>query len=152
MNFLVQGNSESGKSTAAEMLAKMIGSPPPRNCSDFIIRDFATTNGLDPQEVLAHKDEYRQQLFMFGKSKQDVDPAYPVSEAFKHTKVVTGIRRKENLDGAKHLIDKIIWIDRKTAKPNQTDQLGPEYADIIIDNNGSLKDLEINLIAAVQGK
>lgn len=150
MNILVQGYSESGKTTAAKMISELIGSPPPINCSDIIIRDFATANGLDPNDILKNKDQHRQQLFMFGKAAQEKDPAYPVSEAFKKTKVVTGIRRQENLDAAMNFIDLIIWIDRDLAKKNSTDELSPDHADVVIDNNGSLDDMKIQLIAALQ--
>jgi dephospho-CoA kinase len=149
-NILVLGYSESGKTTAAEIVAQLTGSPPPINCSDIIIRDFAAENGLEPSEVLANKSTYRQQLFAFGKAIQDKDPAYPVPEAYKTTRVVTGVRTVKSLGSVRNYVDLIIWIDRDAAKQNTTDELGPEHADVVVDNNGSLDDLKIKLIAALQ--
>ena len=150
MNILVQGYSESGKTTAAEIITGLINSPPPINCSDIIIRDFAAENNLNPDEVSKNKNKYRQRLFEFGKEAQEKEPAYPVPEAYKTTRVVTGVRTIKSLRAVAKYVDFIIWIDRDAAKKNTTDELGPEHADIVIDNNGSLDDLRIKLIAALQ--
>jgi len=151
---LVLGNSKSGKTTAAEMISKILGSPPPKNCSDFIIEDYAAGRVTIPSKALElaksiakNKDPYRQDLFKFGLMRQKTDPAYPVSEAVKQTNVVTGVRTKENLDASRNLFDLVLWIDRDEAVANSTDQLGPSDADVVIDNNGTLGDLKVALIS-----
>lgn len=149
---LVLGHSKSGKTTAAEMIAEMLKSPPPRNCSDFIIVDFAGEKAETPmgklnliKQISNNKDQYRKDLFAYGLKRQAEDPAYPATEALKHTDVVTGIRTPENLAAARDMFDLVLWIDRVAAKPGSTDKLGPQDADITVDNNGSLKELEENL-------
>ena len=149
---LVLGNSGSGKTTAAEIIAEMLDSPPPRNCSDFIIEDYACSIASTPmkklnlaKKILANKNEYRQELFKYGLARQKTDPAYPVSEAVRHTDVVTGVRTLENLNASKNLFDLILWINRIATSAGSTDKLKPEHADVVIDNNGSIKDLETNL-------
>lgn len=162
MKVLVLGYSKSGKTAAAEIIAKIIKSPPPRNCSDFIIEDFAvestksSTGTLSPmkalklaKEISANKDPYRQDLFKYGLKRQAEDPAYPVSEAVQHTDVVTGVRTIENLNASRKFFDVILWIDRDGVNKNSTDNLGPENADKIIENNGTFKDLEVALIGAL---
>jgi len=153
---LVLGCSGSGKTTAAKMIAKMLKSPPPRNCSDFIIEDYAAETTSSPAKALnlakkitANKDPHRKDLFEYGLRRQAKDPAYPVSEAAKHTNVVTGVRTPENLAASKNLFDLVLWIDRQEAKSNSTDKLGKEHADRVIDNNGSFKELEDNIRMAL---
>lgn len=156
-NILVLGNSGSGKTTAAEMVAELIGSPPPRNCSDFIIEDYAVENTNSPMEALtlarkivANKNDYRKELFEYGLKRQASDPAYPVSEAFKHTNVVTGVRTPENLAASRKVIKDllVIWIDRDAVRKGSTDKLGPKDADKIIENNGTFDELKMELMSA----
>jgi hypothetical protein len=145
MKVLVLGYSKSGKSTAAEAVAKLIGSPPPVNTSDYLIRDFSESKGVKPEEILKNKDQYRQELYIYGKSRQATDPAYPVTEALKDSKVVTGIRPKVQLKAVRQLFDLTIWIDRPGISKGATDELGPEDADVVIANDGTFDDLRINL-------
>jgi hypothetical protein len=49
------------------------------------------------------------------------------------------------LEASRKLFKLVLWIDRDSVKKNSTDKLGPEDADIVVDNNGSIKDLEENL-------
>ena len=128
MKILVLGHTGSGKTTAAELIAKMIDSPPPRNCSDFIIEDYAAEKAGSPMKALnlirkitANKDDHRQDLFKYGLGRQAKDPAYPISEAVNHTDVVTGARTTENLNAARDLFDLVVWIDRDVAKSGGSD-------------------------------
>jgi len=98
------------------------------------------------EKIKNDKNSYREDLYKYVLKRQATDPAYPVSEAAKHTNVVTGIRTKENLEASKNLFDLTLWIDRKEAKSNSTDQLGPEDTDKVIDNNGTLDDLRMTLM------
>jgi len=156
MKILVLGHTGSGKTTAAKLIAKMIESPPPRNCSDFIIEDYAMESTDSPvkasnliKKIIANKNDYRQDLFKYGLGRQAKDPAYPISEAVNHTDVVTGARTKENLDAARSLFSTVVWIDRVAAKSGGTDKLTPDHADIVIDNNGTFKELEDNIRMAL---
>lgn len=147
MKILVQGYTGSGKTTAAKIIASLINSNPPINCSDILIKDFAKEHNEDPNIIITNKNDYRSRLFLYGSSKQNENPAYPTSKAIEHSDVVTGVRRPEELNAVRHLFDKVIWIERDSTKPNNTDQLGPECADIIVDNNGTIKELKTNLIS-----
>ena len=144
--FIILGYSRSGKSTAAEIIAKYIGSPPHRNCSDFIINDYAIENAISPSIIISHKEEYRNELFLYGQKRQIIDPTYPILDAFKVTNVVTGVRTVNSLNAIKDIMNVIVvWIDRDTVVPNNTDQLDSSYADIIIKNNKSIDDLSDNI-------
>lgn len=150
MNVLVLGYSKSGKTTAAEMVAEMIGSNPPKNCSDYIIEDFCDTNDLDPNFVKENKDEFRKRLLEFGISKQNINPAYPVDKALTETDVVTGVRTPENLKASRPMFDIVLWIDRENVPKGKTDKISKDDADVVIDNNGSFDQLRINLMSVLQ--
>lgn len=60
-----------------------------------------------------------------------------------------GMRRKDELDASRHLFDHIVWVDRSQHLLPETGSMDitrenakPDY---VIDNNGTLKDLERNV-------
>lgn len=144
MKILVIGYSESGKSTAAELLAKLLHTTS-CNLSDYIIEDYAKENNLDTQTIKNSKAALRKQLYEFGRSKQAIDSRYPATAAIKHHDIITGTRNPDELLATRNLFDVVIWIDRATVTKNSTDKLLPEHADVRVDNNGSLKELESRL-------
>lgn len=153
MKVLILGHTQSGKSLAAKMVAEILNSPAPASStSKYIIRDYAKSVGKQPEEIAQNKDEYRQQLFQYGKKIQAKDPAYPVSEALKETDVVAGVRTAEQLKAVAPLFDKILWIHRDVPK-GKTDiniEDAKEASAEIINNTGSIDDLKVRLIAAFQ--
>jgi hypothetical protein len=152
MKILVLGLSRSGKTEATKMLGEILGVKAVDSTSKFIIRDFAKANGLDPNEVLAQKETFRQRLFEYGLSRQKDDITYPVCEAIQEGDVVSGVRTKEQLDAVRPLFDKIIWINRPDAVATPSDNIklvDAEPADII-QNGGTLQDLRAGLSEAVR--
>lgn len=61
-----------------------------------------------------------------------------------------GMRRLDELMSARHLFDYVVWVDRSEHLPPETGSMDitrenakPDY---VIDNNGTLKDLERNVL------
>jgi len=140
MNIMILGYSESGKSAAADMLAEKLNMSA-INTSDIIMQDFADSNNLDVDYVVANKKDLRDDLYQFGREKQAKDPSYPVSKGLENHNIIVGVRNKDEIKASKHLFDHILWIDRASANRNTTDQIGPEDSTETISNNGSLEDL-----------
>jgi len=152
MKILVLGNSGSGKTTAAKIISNILGTNPPKNCSDYIIEDYVASKTKSPMEqinliseIKSNKNDFRKELFTYGVGRQKENPAYPVFKAIKQTDVITGVRTKENLDASKKFFDAVLWIDRDKIKSGSTDQLGPQDADIIVDNNDTIEKLAESL-------
>lgn len=139
--LLLCGFTRSGKTTAAEIAARIIGGKAV-NMSDYIIADYAKANGHKENWVINHKEELRKKLFVFARAKQKIDPLYPMSAALDDADVVTGARNKDEITASNHLLDLIIWIDRPGILKGDTDKIGPEDADIIILNDGTIEELE----------
>lgn len=145
MKILVLGYTGSGKSTAADIIADIIGSSPPVNTSDILIYDFCTSNKLYIDAVINNKNQYRNDLFNFGVEKQKIDPRYPVPDALKKSDVITGVRTPESLQSVRNLFDHIIWIDRLSVPRGSTDKLSPSDCTLVINNDGTIEELKIKL-------
>ena len=151
--ILIIGNSQAGKST----LAKMIGDH--FSCSfmgtsraiyDKLIADCVSvcTN------IVYHKcmyrlklspkygDLFRKFLFDAGNRMREDDPAALVKICLSYTNIVEGVRTKEEFQACKQLFDSVIWVDRPSTEPNETDELREEDADTVFDNTGTLEDLQ----------
>ena len=146
MKIMVLGYSETGKTTAAEMLGEMLGLGY-ANTSDQLIKEFAEESGLSQEEVLRDKKSYRKRLFDFGRAKQIANPLWPQDVQLKYASILTGLRNPNEVAAAKSngLYDMIIWVDRPGFGPNETDKLGPEDADVVVVNDGSISALAAKL-------
>ena len=150
MKILVLGFSGSGKTTAAEILAKIVGGKV-ANDSDYIIADYAKSTGQDVDYVKKNKPALRDELFKFARAKQAEDPAYPINLEFADgANIITGTRNPDEMAVKRKLYDLVIWIDRPTCSPGSTDKLGPEYADATVVNDGTFEDLALKLKQVVR--
>lgn len=149
MNFLILGYAGSGKSTAAEILSNILNVNY-ANASDKIIEDFAHIKRLNAKDIKENKDTYRQDIYDFGRIKQGKTPSYPQLDLLENgINIITGVRNHDEIKYARDnkLYDLIIWIDRKCCKKDGTDRLDENVADIIINNDLSLEDLENKLVS-----
>lgn len=145
MKILVLGFTQAGKSLAAIQLAEILGSQPPITSSDVIIRDYAKASGYEEQFVRVSKATYRKALYLFGNVMESDNPAYPADEILKQTDVLAGIRNPSQLAAIRDQLDLIIWISRPGCVAGETDKIGPEVADVIIANDGTLDELRVSL-------
>lgn len=139
MKIMVIGPTGSGKTTVATEIAERLGTKT-TDISTMLIDGFCKDKGVNKEELLANKDEYRQALYEYGRDTQRaVDPAYFVKEALKKGDVVCGVRPRDEYEQSKHLFDGIVWVaGRGEVKPQ--DDLSEEDATFVIDNSGSIED------------
>jgi hypothetical protein len=112
------------------------------DCSTIIMKEFADSLGITPEEVRGRKEDFRERLFEFGKGKQKDDPGYFVRECLKRGWVVSGVRPKNEFDAVKSWFQLVIYVHGRT-EPGSTDPLtvddvssAPSVA--VIKNDGSL--------------
>lgn len=73
-------------------------------------------------------------------------------EIFAEHDVYCGIRRVDEFAACRHMADAVIWVDARYRLPQDpTCELTAEMADMIVDNNGSLTDLYLNVHKAMKG-
>jgi hypothetical protein len=70
--------------------------------------------------------------------------------------IYVGMRSRYEFEGSKHLFDLIVWVDRSGHLPPEGDsmELTKEDAHVVLDNNGTLRDLWLevdSLNTAIQG-
>jgi len=138
--ILIIGGSGAGKSAVADLIANKLGVSGISNTSDVLIEDFSNSQNTPADEIIANKNDYREQLLKFGISKQKEDPSYPVKECLSRSPIVTGIRTRQNFEASKHLFDIIVWISRPGH--NDLNELSASDADEVINNDDNLDYLE----------
>lgn len=66
-----------------------------------------------------------------------------------------GMRRQDELDASRHLFDYVIWVDRSKHLPPETGSMDitreSAKPDFVIDNNGTLEDLEKSVAKLMKG-
>ena len=151
MKILVLGYTQSGKSTAAEILADYLHSKY-LNTSDQLVLELAQKLGITTQHILENKEQYRQQLFTYGRAKQATDPLWPQSVQIKSADILTGLRSPDEIRAARDakLYNMIVWINRPGIYAGPTDKLDSSYADVIINNDGTIDDLRSQLLEQVK--
>lgn len=148
MKILILGESKSGKTLAAQYLADYLKCTY-SNTSDYIIDNYSAQYEIPKTEIINNKDKYREKLLKFGQEKQLNNHLWPQCEQIKTSDIITGLRNKYELDAAKqhNIYNIIIWINR----PNIINHLdiGPEDADIAINNDGTEDQLMTKLIKSI---
>lgn len=88
-----------------------------------------------------HREEWYQLICEYNKE----DKSKLTKEILKEHDMYVGLRDKIEFDHVKDLFDFILWVDASKRCSNlpfdSTLKIGKEYADIIIDNNGTMNQL-----------
>ena len=142
--ILIIGYTGGGKSTVASILARLTGGRA-ADTSHLLMIEFAKANGIHIADVIARKGEYRQRLFEFSNVRKATDPAYYVRTAIGDgANIVAGVRTKPELEAARKLVDRVVWVNRGTR--GSTDELHPRHDFFILDtrdNEGPLWHTEL---------
>ena len=146
--ILIQGYSQSGKSTAAAILARHFAVAY-ANIGDVLATWLAAATGISPERIAACKGCYRTVLSDFGNTRRATDPGFWAREALKIGPIVTGVRSIFEYAAARPLFDLSIWIQRDGYGAGETDFYHGEMSDLVIENNGTLAELEERLIDEV---
>ena len=148
---LFVGHGRAGKDTAAEMFCDATGLKFAGTFSKYIIRSVAPKLGLTEDDAYARRhesDEMRMLWFHTGNEVRSSDPALLAKMAFENGDVSGGVRGLPEIEAIRRdrVADMIVWVERDVPT-DPTMEFGREYADVVIENNGTIEDLRVRVTA-----
>jgi hypothetical protein len=147
MKLLILGYGAHGKDTVGELLTAECGMSI-TSSSEFAAQKavYPLVSDLYPDWRAAYEDRRNhRELWFHAIRAYNLRPGPMLAEQILETyDVYTGMRSREELDRSRHLFDLVVWVDaskRLPPEPEGSNELGPEDADIVIDNNGPEEEL-----------
>lgn len=146
MKLLVIGFAQHGKDTVAHRIAQRLNLA----CasSSEVAGRVCVYPALQPkygyktfQECFEDRVNHRPEWFSLIAAYNAQNPARLVWEILSRYDIYIGLRSRREFKAARSLFDHVLWVDasqRKPKEPSTSCELGPQDADIIIDNNKSL--------------
>lgn len=151
---MILGYGRHGKDTAADFLSKngyTVTSSSEYAARNVVFPVLVPIYGyMTATECFEDRHNHRKEWF-------DIITEYNRDDRGRLTKnmlsdgydVYIGLRNKEELEAVRHLYDLIIWVDATKRigciEDEESCTITPDMADIIIDNNGSVEQLEHKL-------
>ena len=90
----------------------------------------------------------RMLWFHTGNEVRSSDPALLAKMAFENGDVSGGVRGLPEIEAIRRdrVADMIVWVERDVPT-DPTMEFGREYADVVIENNGTIEDLRVRVTA-----
>lgn len=155
--LLIFGYARHGKDTVADMLVKHFGVTAVSSswfAAEKIMVPYLASQGIvypDLATCYADRVNHRKAWFDEIAAYNAVDLAKLARGIFSEYDIYTGIRNDREFNQAKceGLFDYCIWVDRSAHLPPEAEtsnKMKPWMADYILDNNGTLDELETRAI------
>lgn len=159
IKLLVIGHARHGKDTVSELINKRYGLTF-QSSSYFCAEEFIFDelkykyNYSSVQECYddrhSHRDEWYNLIRWFNRN----DDAALGKRIFEKYDVYCGLRDKDECQAIVQagVVDAVVWVDRSRYLPLESQYsmtLTPAFADYVIDNNGTLEDLEANTVEVI---
>lgn len=159
--LLIIGHGRHGKDTVGEILRDRYGYA--FTSSSFFCAQFVFKMGRDcaipynsVQECFdnrhKHRDEWGDLIAEYNTPDKSRTATEMIQQGYD---MYVGMRREDELLACmnKDLFDHIIWVDRSEHLPPEpitSMNLTPLHADIFLDNNGTLADLDVEVAAVME--
>ena len=150
---MICGHSGHGKDQFAEFLKLKFASSSHVALDHCVWHKWGIFNGyVDKEECFNDRRNHMQAWFDEIAAFNEDDPARLGRLIFKENPVYVGCRKKEEFEAIRNegLFDISIWIDaslRKPAQPISSCSVTPDICNVVIRNNGTLKELKARTLA-----
>lgn len=157
MKLLVLGHARHGKDTTCDLLRKLYGLS--FVSSSFFVGEKAVRPWLESRGIIypymdaCYSDRVNHRAAWFDAIAEynRIDKARLGRELFKQYDIYCGLRNVEEFLAlkAEKAFDVCLWVDRSSHAPAELTtsfNIGLSFADYIIDNNGTIEDLEVNIL------
>lgn len=143
MKILVVGKGRAGKDESCAIIERLTGLRNAGTFSKYLAPFVAAELGVSEAEAYAKRHEHRMEWFRIGNEMRAADPCRLCRLAFAAGDVSGGVRGLPEIEAIRRegLADLIVWVERDVPD-DPTMEFGREYADCVIDNTGTLADLE----------
>lgn len=151
MKLFVLGHARQGKDTVGEMIQTKLGlsfvSSSWFACQK-VIWPALKDNYNSIEECFADRSNHRSKWYELICGYNMKDPARLSREIFNEYDMYVGLRNRKELIAARHLSNLVIWVDASERKPPEDTSsmtITRDMADVVVDNNGDLFDLEYRI-------
>jgi hypothetical protein len=148
--LLVIGHGRHGKDTVCEILRDDYGykfiSSSHFVCNEVIWDDWGVWNYTDKTLCYADRGNHRPLWADMISKYNTPDKSRTATEMLAAGYgIYCGMRMRDELEASRHLFNKVVWVDRsmfQAPEPSSSMELTADDATHILDNNGTLQDLE----------
>lgn len=146
MKILFVGHGRAGKDEAVLAAAEATGLKPAGTFSRHLLPFVARELGVEGDTAYLTRHLDRETWRRIGDEVRAEDPCRLCRLAFAAGDISGGVRAQVEIDAirAEGLADLIVWIERDVP-PDPTLEFGPEVADCIVTNNGTLEEFRCKI-------
>lgn len=157
LRVLIIGHGRHGKDTAAAMFAEITGYSFVSS-SEFAAQKavFPLVADIYPDWRAAYEDRANHRALWYHAIRAyNLRPGPMLAEQIlENHDIYVGMRSRAEFERSRELFDLVVWVDRSEVLPpedNGSNELTPEDADWLLDNNKSLEHLEAQILEYVLG-
>ena len=162
LKLLVIGHGRHGKDTVSEILCKELGLKY-QSSSEFcaghvMFPELSKKYGYKTsEECYADRHNHRQEWYEMISAYCGSDLARLGREIFQKFDIYCGLRNKREWSSMKNegVYDYCIWVDRSDhleSEDETSNTMQPWMADFVIDNNGTVENLEFNIKSLIDNR
>lgn len=154
MSILILGHAKHGKDEFAARLCKHVPLRFASSSETALVAIYPVLTHIlreeDKRVLFENRSEHRELWRLLIELYNTPDKA-ALSKLILHDKdVYVGMRTTAEFQASKHLFDLVVWVDGSKRKPLEPSMQIQQTDDMVyIDNNGSLEDLETQVVEFV---
>lgn len=154
MSILVLGHARHGKDEFAARLCKHVPLKFASSSETALVAIYPVLTHIlqekDKQILFANRSEHRELWRLLIELYNTPDKSALSRLILKDNDIYVGMRSTAEFQASKHLFDLVVWVDASERKPLEPSMHIQQTDDMVyIDNNGSLDDLEAQVVAFV---